>query len=89
MPAQLRRLLLNVARDLVLMSLSAQTRRKAEPIFGIIDAKLRHAYRTGGDGNSVEAIIRQSVYEVTRQRASDVDVAGLISLFDPTRLPRA
>ena len=86
-PPRVRRLLLQLAAELVRAAIEPTLRKKLPAVFAVADAKLRHAYKQGDDGQTVAEMIRQSAFEVTRKRASTEDLAGLIALFDPTRLP--
>lgn len=87
MATAIRRLLLALAVELVRGATRPTLRQKLPAVFAVVDAKLRHAYRQGDDGAAVDSMIRQSIYEVTRSRATVEDVAAVVALFDPSRLP--
>ena len=69
------------------MAMEPTLRRKLPAVYAVVDAKLRHAYQKGVDKEGVEAIIRESVVDVTRKIATREDVKAIVSLFDPTLLP--
>jgi hypothetical protein len=86
LPPLLRRLLLFVAARAALTALSPKTRRCLPAILVLADTRIRRALQKGEDGSAIEALLLSSIGQVTAAPASSVDLAGLVSLFDPTRI---